>query len=203
VISALCAALVDLIILAMVVRCAHAILWQLPTDHLRVARVVGHVPERIARLGAEDSALGRLARAASSLEPGDDLAVALREVSDELRSFVGDRLAWLRLLGPAASCIGLAGAAAQMSWMRADHGVLDLDPDRVLAMAVESGSLCMALGIAGSTTVIGALLFLRPRARALHDGMTRFAEQLLAGTPAKPPTDELTASPPTFTGTTG
>lgn len=156
---------------------------ELPLDHVPVARAVGRMPERLARLADEQGAIAGLARAIRDLAPDEDRSAAVREAVDDLRARVANRLSLLRILGPAASFVGLAGAAAQMSWLQADHGVLDLDPDRVLRMAVQAGSVCMALGIAGSTTAIGALFFFRPRARAIREAVDRFADQLTAAAP--------------------
>ncbi len=182
-VSAVIALLVDVAVLALIAECARLLLFVLPSDHVRVARAVGKTSLRIARLAAEPIALGRAARALRDLEPGDDVTSAVREEIEDVWSGITRRLGLLRLLGPVASCAGLAGAAAQMSWMQQSHGVLDLDPDRVLLMAVEAGSTCMALGIAGSTTAISSLFLFRPRARALREALDRFGEQLVASPP--------------------
>jgi hypothetical protein len=176
--------LVDLGIFALVGECARLLLFELPTDHVRVARVTGRDEGRVSRLADERFALSGVARSVRDLAPDEDRAAVIRETVDDLRAHVSNRLALLRLLGPAASCVGLAGAAAQMSWMRSDHGVLDLDPDRVLWMAVSAGTVCMALGIAGSTTAIGALFFFRPRARTILQAVDRFADQLSGSPPS-------------------
>jgi hypothetical protein len=53
---------------------------------------------------------------------------------------------------------------------------LALDPDRVLGAAASAGATCLALGIAGSSTALGALFFLRPRAFEILRTVDRFAQ---------------------------
>lgn len=160
------------------------LLVELPVDHVRIARAVGRSPARLARLAEDRGAIAALARAVTELAPGDDRSAAVREAVEGVRARITNRLAALRVMGPTASFVGLAGAAAQMSWLRWDHGVLDLDPSRVLGIAVQAGALCMALGIAGSTTAIGAFFFFRPRARSIQKAVDRFGDQLVGATPA-------------------
>ena len=179
-VAALVAGLVDVGIVLWISECAWLLLFELPSDDMRIVKVVGRARARLVRLAREPVALGRLAEAVLNLPDGEDLAVSIRESVDDVKARVARRLGVLRVLGPTASCVGLAGAAVQMSWLHADHGLLDLDPDRVLRVAVETGSLCMAFGVAGSAAAIGGSYFFRPRARALHRGLDRFAE-VLAG----------------------
>lgn len=116
-----------------------------------------------------------MARAISAAEP-DERVVAADEVLASVRARVVDRLLWLRVMAPAASGLGLAGAAVQAAWARQPPGLLALDPDRVLGMAASDGALCLALGIAGSTSALGALFFLRGRAKDILVAADRVAQ---------------------------
>jgi hypothetical protein len=110
----------------------------------------------------------------------DDRAVALEESIADARKAVLARQTILRVLGPAASASGLAGAALQAAWLRESHGLLDLDPDRVLGMAMSAGAICLTLGVAGSTAALSAVVFLRRRAFAILAGVEGVANVLRA-----------------------
>lgn len=118
--------------------------------------------EALAEAG-ESSAAAEVARALVGAEP-DERAIAVEEALASLRERSVGRLMWLRVMAPAASGLGLAGAAVQAGWARHPDGLLALDPDRVLATAASAGATCVALGIAGSSAALGALFFLRRRA---------------------------------------
>lgn len=121
-----------------------------------------------------DTAAADVARAIVEAEP-DERAIAAEDVLAALRNRVVGRLLWLRVMAPAASGLGLAGAAVQAGWARHPPGLLALDPERVFGMAATTAAICLALGIAGSTTALGALFFLRRRAQEILVGAERIA----------------------------
>lgn len=171
----------DVWIVLVLARRAREILLAWPLDR-RVATLVAERGASALRvLAAErDPAWSQLARAVLAVdgeEPGDRI-VAVEDALGELREQVVGRLMWLRVMAPAASALGLAGAAAQAAWSRNPPGLLALDPDRVLGMAASDGALCLALGIAGSTTALAGLFFLRSRALELLAGADRIAEMV-------------------------
>lgn len=174
----------DVWIVLVLARRARDVLFRWPLERGVAARVAERGPSALAVLASEggEAAWARLARAVGSAdgdEPGDRL-VALEDALGDLRDEIVGRLLWLRVMAPAASALGLAGAAAQAAWAREPPGLLALDPDRVLGMAASDGALCLALGIAGSTTALAGLYFLRPRALELLAGADRLAEMARA-----------------------
>lgn len=126
---------------------------------------------------APESALAAVSRAAAEADPSER-AIAAEEAVVLLRERLVGRLLWLRVMAPAASGLGLAGAAVQAGWARHPPGLLALDPDRVLGMAMSAGATSLALGIAGSTTALGALFFLRRRASTLVAEAQRVARHV-------------------------
>jgi hypothetical protein len=177
-VSALLVATFDVVIWIVVALRAHEVLFVWPLDRNAVQVALRAGVAGIVRLGeeGETSAVAMLARAMSTAEPGEH-AIAIEDALALLREQLTQRLLWLRVMAPAASGLGLAGAAAQASWARNPPGLLALDPDRVLGMAVSDGATCLALGIAGSTTALGALFFLRRRALTILEDAHRLAER--------------------------
>lgn len=89
-------------------------------------------------------------------------------------------LAALRILGLTASALGFLAVAQQISWLHADHGLLDLDPSRVGRLASERAAVALALAVATSGTAVGIGGALRSRAartlggiRAVRDALER------------------------------
>lgn len=118
----------------------------------------------------EGSAIAEVARASISSDPLD-LEVALREQ----RARLGAGLRILRVLGAAATALGFAGALFDIAWIGQDHGLLDLDPQRIARTGLESAALGMALGIGGSALALSSLVALRDRAKVLSRDLERFA----------------------------
>ncbi len=131
---------------------------------------------RVLAAVGETSAIAEIARAAVSAEP-DDRFIAIEDTHALVRERATRRLLWLRVMAPAASALGLVGAAVQAGWARNPPGLLALDPDRVLGMAMSAGATCLALGIAGSTSALGGLFFLRRRALRLLEDADRVADR--------------------------
>jgi hypothetical protein len=118
---------------------------------------------------AAPSPLSALGSAIEHDDP-EDAAIALREGMLRAERAVRRGIAPLRILGVLASAVGFAAVAYQISWITADHGLLDLDPARVGRIASERAALALALALAGSGTAMGLGAVLRSRARAdLHD----------------------------------
>jgi hypothetical protein len=117
----------------------------------------------------ETSALAVLSRASISSDPLD-LEVALREE----RTRLGAGLSTLRVLGAASTALGFAGALFDIAWIGQDHGILDLDPQRIARTGLESAALGMALGIGGSALALSSLMALRDRAKLLAKDIERF-----------------------------
>jgi hypothetical protein len=111
-----------------------------------------------------------LAPAAAVTDPDAGL-VLLSE-----RSLLAERgatagLAWLRILGMVASAFGFLAVAHQISWLQADHGLLDLDPARVGRIASERAAVALALAVAasGSSVALGGVV--RAYARSTLHGI--------------------------------
>lgn len=171
----------DVWIVLVLARRARDLLFVWPLER-RVATLVAERGVGALSILAEQgrAAWAVLARAVVAVEGDEagDRIVALEDALGDLRERVVGRLLWLRVMAPAASALGLAGAAAQAAWARQPPGLLALDPDRVLGMAASDGALCLALGIAGSTTALAGLFFLRSRALELLAGADRIAESV-------------------------
>lgn len=174
--------MVDLAILALVAERARAILFVLPADGTAVARALreGRAEDVLVQLVLSGETAVERVLSAVRTAPADDRPVALEEAVADARKAVLGRLTVLRVLGPAASACGLAGAAVQAAWLREPHGLLDLDPDRLLGMAMSAGAICLTLGVAGSTAALSAVFFLRRRAVAILSGVDRVAGTLRA-----------------------
>lgn len=145
------------------------------------------------RGGVDGSVLARrlrgapLARIRDALERGGTplsmlaAVAAADDVDDGMllsseRSLLAERaatagLAWLRILGMAASALGFLAVAQQISWLQADHGLLDLDPTRVGRIASERAAIALALAVAasGSSVALGSVL--RSHARSTLRGI--------------------------------
>ena len=99
------------------------------------------------------------------------------------RSLLAERaatagLAWLRILGIAASAMGFLAVAHQISWLRADHGLLDLDPTRVGRIASERAAVALSLAVVGSGSSVALGSVLRSHARSTLRGMAAVREVL-------------------------
>lgn len=176
-ISATLVALFDVVILLVVARRARDVLFVLALAREPSASLGRRSAAAITALGETggSAAAAELARAIVGAEP-DDRAIIVEDALAGLRERVVSRLLWLRVMAPAATGLGLVGAAVQASWAQHPPGLLALDPDRVLGVAATEGATCLALGIAGSTTALGALFFLRSRAREILVGAERVAQ---------------------------
>jgi hypothetical protein len=152
-------------------------LFVLPTERAVASAIAKGGPRAIEAVASLDDAgaIGEAARAIADAEPAER-AITADDAVDRLRERVVARLLWLRVMAPAASGLGLAGAAVQASWAQSPPGILALDPDRVLGIAASAGATCLALGIAGSTTALGALFFLRRRAGEVLAATERVAD---------------------------
>ena len=109
---------------------------------------------------------------------GDDAEVTLTECTLTAQRLVVRASAWLRILGLAASALGFIAVAQQISWLHADHGLLDLDPARVGRMASERSAIALALAVAASGSSIALSSLLRSRARAALVGIGAFRDLL-------------------------
>jgi hypothetical protein len=134
----------------------------------RELRSAGHEPA--AALSRAGLPLALLARAAASADP-DEALVLLSERALAAERFATRGLAWLRILGMVASALGFVAVAHQISWLRADHGLLDLDPVRVGRMASERAAIALALAVAASGTSVALGGAARARAREALRGI--------------------------------
>jgi hypothetical protein len=130
--------------------------------------------EALERAGGPLSMLAPVATA----DDADDGMLLLSE-----RSLLAERaatagLAWLRILGMAASALGFLAVAHQISWLQADHGLLDLDPTRVGRIASERAAIALALAVAasGSSVALGSVL--RSHARSTLRGIAAVRDVL-------------------------
>jgi hypothetical protein len=87
-------------------------------------------------------------------------------------------LPWLRILGMLASFVGLLAVAHQVAWLRADHGLLDLDPHRVGRIAGERAAVALALAVAGSGSAVALGGLARSRVRSALAGLAAMRELL-------------------------
>lgn len=102
----------------------------------------------------------------------EEAAVRLEEQTLILERRYAGGLAWLRILGLSASALGFGAVAYQISWLRWDHGLLDLDPIRVGRMAAERAAVGLALAVAASGSAIAMGNVVRDLARRrLRGGM--------------------------------
>jgi len=127
---------------------------------LLAPRLRGLPLARIAEvLGGAGSPLATLAAAAAGAE-GEDPMILLNERYLIAERSVTRGLAWIRILGMVASAIGFVAVAHQISWLQADHGLLDLDPARVGRMASERAAIALALAVAasGSSVTLGGIV---------------------------------------------
>jgi len=108
----------------------------------------------------------------------EDADVALSEATLAAERRVLGASAWLRILGLAASGLGFIAVAHQISWLHADHGLLDLDPARVGRMASERSAVALALAVAGSGSSMAFSSLLRVRARAALAGINALRDLL-------------------------
>ncbi|MBN8613126.1 MAG: hypothetical protein J0L92_21220 [Deltaproteobacteria bacterium] len=118
----------------------------------------------VASLSRAPAPLSLVAVGADATEDGE-AELALREQGLAAERWAARGLAWLRILGMVASALGFVAVAHQISWLHADHGLLDLDPTRVGRMAAERAAAALALAIAASGTgvTLGGLLRARVR----------------------------------------
>lgn len=86
--------------------------------------------------------------------------------------------AWVRILGLSASALGFVVVAHQISWLHADHGLLDLDPARVGRIASERSAVGLALAVAGSGSAVALSAMVRARARVALRGIAAFRDLL-------------------------
>lgn len=120
----------------------------------------------VARLGVADAA-------GSTVEnDGVELEVAVREQHRRLRR----GLPALRVLGACASGLGFAGAIVAIASIHHDHGLLDLDPERIARAALGEASQLLALGFGTSAFAISSLVALQARARVAARELDRIAE---------------------------
>jgi len=147
-------------------------------DGVRIARRLRgtgrDLVERALRAGGPE-----LAALLPAVAAGDDEAeVTLTECTLAAQRHVIRASAWLRILGLAASALGFIAVAQQISWLHADHGLLDLDPARVGRMASERSAVALALAVAASGSSMALSSLLRVRARAALAGIGAFRDLL-------------------------
>lgn len=117
-----------------------------------------------------DAALSRCPRPWSfvaTMAEADDPLLRLREQTVLAERWVTRGLAWLRIVGLAASALGFIAVAQQISWLRQDHGLLDLDPARVGRLASERAAIALALAISASGTSMMLGSIVRRRAATM------------------------------------
>lgn len=143
--------------------------------HVR-GRPADLVGASLARAGGPLSLLARVAEATDDREAEIDL----REQTLEAERATIRGLAALRILGLMASALGFLAVSQQISWLQADHGLLDLDPSRVGRLASERAAIALAIAVATSGSAVGIGGALRARAsralggiRAVRDALER------------------------------
>jgi hypothetical protein len=152
---------------------------RLGVDGAVLARRLRSAPLALVKSALEraDGPLALLAPVVSLSEPEDALvALSERALLAERAATAG--LAWLRILGMLASALGFAAVAHQISWLQADHGLLDLDPTRVGRIASERAAVALALAVAasGSSVALGSVL--RAHARSTLRGINAVRDVL-------------------------
>lgn len=153
---------------------------------LELGPVAGRDPELLIRAlerDAPETALGRVTHASRTSDSGDDevsdphiaIEVAVREQQRRLTR----GLRALRVLAGCASGLGFAGALFAIGSVHmVDHGLLDLDPERLARVALGEASRTLALGLGTSAFALSSLVVLQERARTATKELDRVAELL-------------------------
>ncbi|MBX7190893.1 MAG: hypothetical protein K1X94_02490 [Sandaracinaceae bacterium] len=124
-------------------------------DGSKLARVLRGLPRR-----EQGDILARCRGAVALLGPvlvaddPDEASLRLAEQWARAERLCTGGLPWLRILGLTASALGFVAVAYQISWLHADHGLLDLDPVAVGRMASQRAAISLALAVAASGTTV-------------------------------------------------
>lgn len=124
---------------------------------LRVARVAGLVSGTSRDYGTFEG----LMRSPEAWEEWEEWKLSRARELDQA-------VVTVRVAGMACSAVGFGAVAVALGYLNGDHGLLDLDPSRVMRIGLERAVLAAALGVAGSVTAAGFGAVLRRRVRRVH-----------------------------------